>query len=332
MPVEVAFAEHEDAYTGCLPWEAKQDFAIRARNRACAAFNAFFWPIEGIRPIGLDDVSLGQLRQALDIAHVVWRVCPRLVRILTKCAGNEDQIYRAWWQLGCNQLQVFNLAADDGRAADAVHAAYGTRGPSCEKCGLGISEPPFPNHRCRGAALVDEEMRDEPGSVVIEAGCSHCDAQRQLGRVGLQFTNDRRDDFGSCFASNLSMEPRNCEFRKAANVCSIRLCKIHCPADGCHVLRRGPVHGDLGDGYAMRHVMSCETLTAFFAASGTCPLRRQQLGSISAGIRAAIEQQVLPGQVARMNAAHESAEGTELLGGAETAGRHRLTPRFHHCI
>ena len=62
MPLEVAFAERKDAYTRCLPWEAKEYLAIRTGDDASSALNALIGAIEGIWPIGLDDIGFCSLR------------------------------------------------------------------------------------------------------------------------------------------------------------------------------------------------------------------------------------------------------------------------------
>ena len=123
MPVEVSLAEREDTDTSCLSGQAKEYLAVWTSYCACAAFNALFWSIEGVRPVGLDDVCSGGLREALDVADVFRRICPRLVRILSERARNEDEVYRSRWQLSQDHVEVFNFAADDGRAAQAVQLA-----------------------------------------------------------------------------------------------------------------------------------------------------------------------------------------------------------------
>lgn len=125
MPVEVAFAEREDAHARCLPREAKEDFAVGTGDCARAAFNAFFGSIERIRPVGSDNVRSSGSRQALNVANVLWWISARLVRVLTKRTRNEDEIDRAARQIRANQLKVFHLAANDGRAAQALQIADG---------------------------------------------------------------------------------------------------------------------------------------------------------------------------------------------------------------
>src|SRR3954462_15668430 len=54
--------------------------------------------------------------------------------------------------------------------------------------------------------------------------------------------------------------------------------------------------------------------------------------SVGAGVGATVDQHVLPGDVAGLRAAQESAGGAEFLGGAEALGRDRVHPLLAHFL
>lgn len=140
MPGEGSFSKTEDAQAGGLLGEAQENLAVRACDRAFATVDALLRTIERVRPVRLNHKRAGTLREALDVPNIFRRITSGLLRVLSECAGNKDEVYGSGRQLCENLLVVFDFTTDDRGATQTLHLGDGSGGSALEEGRLRPSE------------------------------------------------------------------------------------------------------------------------------------------------------------------------------------------------